>query len=81
MSHVFTPEEEALAASYKRLQIVGTPEQVRARIEDVVARTEADEVMIATHASDLATRVRSYELIAEVFELPEFKAQAVQDQM
>ena len=79
MSHVFTPEEEALAASYKRLQIVGTPEQVRARIEAVVARTEADEVMIATHASDLVARVRSYELRAEAFDLPEFKARALQD--
>ncbi len=79
MSHVFTPEEQAIGASYKRLQIVGTPEQVRARIEDIVARTEADEVMIATHASDLAARVRSYELVAEAFDLPEFKARAVQD--
>ena len=79
MSHVFTPEEQALAASYKRLQIVGTPEQVRGRIEDVVARTEADEVIVATHASDLVTRVRSYELIAEAFNLPEFKARAVED--
>ncbi|MEO8188018.1 MAG: hypothetical protein ABI580_11720, partial [Burkholderiaceae bacterium] len=81
MSHIFTPEEQAVVASYKRLQIVGTPEQVRARISDVVARTEADEVMIATHASDLAARVRSYELVAEAFELPEFKARAVQDPM
>jgi len=69
MAHTFTPEEQALVASYKELQIVGTFEQVRARIDDLVARTEADEVMIATHASDLAARIRSYELVAEAFEL------------
>ncbi len=73
MSHVFTPDEQAIAASYKKLQIVGTPEQVRARIEDLAARTKADEVMIATHAWELAARVRSYELIAEAFNLPEFR--------
>ena len=79
MSHVFTPEEQAIGAAYKKLQIVGTPEKLRTRIETVVARTDADEVMIATHASDLTARVRSYELVAEAFDLPEFKARAVQD--
>ena len=71
MTHVFTPEEQSIAASYKKLQIVGTPEQVRARIEDLVTRTGADEVMIATHAYDVAARVRSYELVAQAFDLPE----------
>ena len=76
MAHVYTPEEQVLVASYKKLQIVGTPEQVRSRIEDIVARTQADEVMIATHAWDLAARVRSYELVAEAFDLPKFKVEA-----
>lgn len=70
MAHVFTPEEQSIVRFYKKLQIVGAPEQVRARIEDVAARTEADEVMIATHAFDPAARVRSYELVAEAFGLP-----------
>jgi len=73
MSHVFTPEEQVLVASYKKLQIVGTPEQVRARIEQLAARTQADEVMIATHAWDHAARVRSYELVAEALNSLEFK--------
>ena len=47
----------------------------------IVARTEADEVMIATHAADLAARIRSYELVAEAFELPEFKVRAVPNAM
>jgi luciferase family oxidoreductase group 1 len=71
MAHVFTPEEQTIVAFYKKLQIVGTPEQVRARIEDVAKRTGADEVMIATHAYDSAARVRSYELVAQAFGLPE----------
>ena len=79
MSHVFTPEEQAIGASYKRLQIVGAPEQVRARIEDIVARTNADEVMIATHAWEIAARIRSYELVAQVFDLSESHVRAVPD--
>ena len=81
MAHVFTPAEQAIAASYRKLQIVGTPEQVRARIQDLVARTYADEVMIATHAWDIDARIRSYELLAEAFDLPELKARAVRSHM
>jgi luciferase family oxidoreductase group 1 len=72
MSHTFTPEEQKIVAFFKKLRIVGTPEQVRARIQDIATRSEADEVMIATHAYDPAARIRSYELVAEAFDLPEF---------
>ncbi|MGA3204810.1 MAG: hypothetical protein ABSF12_20145 [Bryobacteraceae bacterium] len=50
---------------------MGTPEQVRARIEDIASRTQADEIMIATQAFDPAARIRSYELIARTFNLPQ----------
>jgi luciferase family oxidoreductase group 1 len=70
MAHVFTPQEQMIAASFKQLQIVGTPEEVRARIEAVATRTRADEVMISTHAYDPTARVRSYELVAQAFALP-----------
>jgi alkanesulfonate monooxygenase SsuD/methylene tetrahydromethanopterin reductase-like flavin-dependent oxidoreductase (luciferase family) len=72
MSHVFTPEEQKIVAFFKKLRIVGTPEQVRARIQDIATRSEADEVMIATHAYDPAARIHSYELVAQAFDLPEF---------
>ena len=69
MAHVFTPEEQMVAASFKKLQIVGTPEQVRARIEEISTRTQADEVMISAHAYDPTARIRSYELVAQAFGL------------
>jgi luciferase family oxidoreductase group 1 len=71
MAHVFSRDEQSIADMYKRLQIVGTPEQCRGRIEDAVARTNADEVMIATHAYDAAARAHSYELLAGAFGLAE----------
>jgi luciferase family oxidoreductase group 1 len=67
LAHVYTPEEQATVAQFRRLQILGTPERVRAAIERVVESTAADEVMLATHAFDSAARVRSYELVAGAF--------------
>jgi hypothetical protein len=40
---------------------------VRARIEDAAARTEADEIMLVTHAFEREARLRSYELVARAF--------------
>jgi luciferase family oxidoreductase group 1 len=71
LAHEYTPEQAAVVAAFKKLLIVGTPEQVRARIESVASRTEADEVMIMTHGFDADARVRSYELVAQVFGLEE----------
>lgn len=67
LSHVYTPEEQATVTLFRRLQIIGTPERVRAAIERVAESTSADEVMLATHAFDPAARVRSYELVAGAF--------------
>jgi luciferase family oxidoreductase group 1 len=70
LAHVFTPDEQGIAAFYEQVAIVGTPAQVRARIEAIATRTKADEIMIATHAFDVGARIRSYELVAEAFGLP-----------
>ena len=67
LAHVYTPDERAVVDFFKNLQIIGTPEQVRARIEDLAARTAADEVMLVTHAHDVAARIHSYELVAQAF--------------
>jgi luciferase family oxidoreductase group 1 len=64
LSHVYTPEEQATVQLFRKLQIIGTPAQVRAAIERAAESTAADEVMVATHAFDSRARVRSYELVA-----------------
>jgi hypothetical protein len=43
---------------------------VRARIEELAEHTAADEVMVTTNVYDHAERLRSYERLAEVFDLP-----------
>jgi luciferase family oxidoreductase group 1 len=69
LAHSFTREEQTVVEFYRRLVIAGTPEQCRAKIEERVERTNADEVMVVTHAYDPAERIRSYELLANAFSL------------
>ncbi len=70
MGYPYTPAERRLAEAYSSMQVVGDPQNVRARIEDLAGRTGADEIMVTTNVFDHAERLRSYELLAEAFELP-----------
>lgn len=51
------------------LLIAGTPDHARDRIEAAAAEAGADEVMVMTIVHDPAARLRSYELLAEAFQL------------
>jgi luciferase family oxidoreductase group 1 len=53
----------------RRRSIVGTPETVRAGIVDVAAQYGAEEAIVVTITYDHEARRRSYELIAEAFDL------------
>ncbi|MBF6620337.1 MAG: LLM class flavin-dependent oxidoreductase [Patulibacter sp.] len=74
-----TPEESATAlrdpsaqqfvASRGASQIVGGPDTVRRGIEQLLARTNADELMITTSTFDHTDRRRSYEIVADVMDL------------
>ncbi|HEV2642313.1 MAG TPA: LLM class flavin-dependent oxidoreductase [Candidatus Elarobacter sp.] len=48
--------------------VVGSPETVRHGLEQVIAQTDADEIIIASQIFDHAARVRSYEIAAAVRE-------------
>jgi luciferase family oxidoreductase group 1 len=52
-----------------RRLVLGTPERVRATIEQVAADYGAEEVLVVTITHDHAARRRSYELIADQFDL------------
>ncbi len=68
-AYPYTPNERRLADTYRSMQIFGDPSSVRARIEEVAEHTAADEVMVTTNVHDHAERLRSYERLAEVFEV------------
>jgi luciferase family oxidoreductase group 1 len=69
MAYPYTPAERRLADAYRSMQVVGNPRNVQAKIEELAERTAADEVMITTNVYDHAERLRSYERLAEVFDI------------
>ena len=48
---------------------MGGPETLRARLADMVQRTQADELMVVTAIPDQAARHESYALLAQAWGL------------
>ena len=58
------------AAESGRRAVVGAPETVRAQLESLAAEYGAEEVIAVTITHEHGARRRSYELLAEAFDLP-----------
>jgi luciferase family oxidoreductase group 1 len=58
------PFERAMLDDMLAYSVVGTGEQVAAGLSSIVARTGADELMVASQIFDHAARLRSYEIAA-----------------
>jgi alkanesulfonate monooxygenase SsuD/methylene tetrahydromethanopterin reductase-like flavin-dependent oxidoreductase (luciferase family) len=70
LAYPYTAAERAQARAYRNsTQIVGDPATVRSQIDRLVESVGADEVMVASMLHSHAARVRSYELLAEVYGL------------
>jgi luciferase family oxidoreductase group 1 len=65
----FLAREGTAALARQRRIVVGTPDVVRAGLEEVAAEYAAEEVLVVTIVYDHAARRRSYELIAGAFGL------------
>ena len=59
------PFERAMLDDMLSYSVVGTRDQVRAGLDEIVARTGADELMVASQIFDHAARLASYELAME----------------
>ncbi len=68
-AHVYTPRELAIAEYNRDRAVAGAPEQVRDRLLALAAEYGVDELLILTITEDYASRLRSYELLAQVFGL------------
>jgi luciferase family oxidoreductase group 1 len=64
----WTPRERSEVEQTRRV-VLGSPTTVRDKIDAVVERHGADEAMIVTITPDYASRLRSYELLADAFAL------------
>ncbi len=60
------PQERALLDQVLSCAAVGSPDTVRRQLQDFIARTEADELMITSQIFDHAQRLRSYEITADI---------------
>jgi luciferase family oxidoreductase group 1 len=64
-----TPAERAMLEQALACSAVGSPDTVRRGVEEFVARTGADELIVTSQIYDHASRLRSYEVLAETVEL------------
>ena len=66
-AHPYTADERARIERMRREAFVGTSAQVAARIRELAARLDVQEIAIVTWTHDEAVRRRSYELLAREF--------------
>jgi len=67
MNSIWNAQEKALVASRTGGSIIGSRETVKRKLEELLERTKADEVMVNAMVYDQEKRLRSYEIIAELF--------------
>jgi alkanesulfonate monooxygenase SsuD/methylene tetrahydromethanopterin reductase-like flavin-dependent oxidoreductase (luciferase family) len=70
LSYPYTAVERQKIQEAMSAAVVGTPEQVKTRLDRIAALHAVDEVVVLTICHDPDARRHSYELLAEVFELP-----------
>ncbi|WP_052849821.1 LLM class flavin-dependent oxidoreductase [Streptomyces avicenniae] len=68
-SHPYTPMEEEMAEGWLANVVHGTPDAVREGLNALAKRTGADELMLTTQAHGPQARLRSYELIADAYQV------------
>ncbi|SNR23384.1 LLM class flavin-dependent oxidoreductase [Actinomadura mexicana] len=66
-SHPYTPLERQMIDARLADQVVGGPDAVRKQLDDLVGRTGVDEVMVITQVFDHADRLRSYDILADLY--------------
>ncbi|KAA6217825.1 LLM class flavin-dependent oxidoreductase [Streptomyces filamentosus] len=72
----FSPAEREFVGDWLGNIVHGTPDEVRAGLDGLQKRTGADELMITANAHGGEARLRSYELIADAYGLPEAESPA-----
>ncbi len=70
LAYPYSAQELAIAQHASQRSVVGTPDQVKERLLALAAGYRADELMVVTITHDFKARLRSYEPLAEAFDLP-----------
>ncbi|WP_374007913.1 LLM class flavin-dependent oxidoreductase [Leifsonia sp. LS-T14] len=67
LAYEFTPLEEEFIASRNARQAIGTPAEVKDRLASLLASTQADELMVSSGAATVEGRIRSLEIVRELY--------------
>jgi len=65
----FTKEEQQYILSQRPRAVIGSPETCKEKLLELAGKFSADELMVLTITGDYATRLESYELLAQAFAL------------
>ncbi len=68
-ARTYSDEEKARMQWHRARSVIGTPDKVVARLKEIEQQFAADELMVITVTGDYASRLRSYELLAEAWAL------------
>ena len=67
VNYRYSPQEAAFLNDKLHNSAIGNPQQVKEQLEQMAEAYGADEIMTVTITYDFAARIRSYELLTEVF--------------
>jgi luciferase family oxidoreductase group 1 len=67
MENLWLPPEKASVESSLRASIIGTPATVKEQLQAFLDATQADELIINSMIFDHAARLRSYQIVSEVW--------------
>jgi luciferase family oxidoreductase group 1 len=65
----YSDEEKARMQWHRARSVIGTPDKVVSRLKEIEQQFAADELMVITVTGDYASRLRSYELLADAWAL------------
>ncbi|TMQ92354.1 LLM class flavin-dependent oxidoreductase, partial [Actinomadura soli] len=66
-AYPYTPLDRQMIDARLADQVVGGPETVRKQLDGLIERSGVDEVMVVTQVHDHADRLRSYDILADLY--------------
>lgn len=66
MDEIWTPAEKAMVEQRLAGSVIGGPETVGKRLDEILAATAADEIIVNTMTYEHAARLHSYKVLADV---------------
>ena len=67
MDEIWSDAERAAILQMMKYTFIGSAETIKRKLQGFVSETGIDEVMITSHIFDHQARVRSYEIVADIF--------------